>query len=310
MSKKTVVIGTRTSKLALWQTNHVKQQLENHWPDLECRLEPFVTQGDKTLDKPLPQIGGKGLFTAELESALRDGRIDLAVHSLKDLPIEDAPGLTLGAIGSRADVRDVLIAQNGWTLATLPQGAVVGTSSLRRQAQLLAHRPDLEVRSIRGNVDTRIGKVLDGAYDAAVLAGAGVTRLEMDACISEWLSLELMLPAPGQGALAVQCRADDAATLEWLTVIDDEMTRACVTAERAFLGGLGGGCSLPVGAYAQFVDDEIHLAGLVAETSGKMVIRVVGNSHLAGSRRKLPQQLGADLAQEALAEGAEALLHG
>lgn len=304
MSKiKTIVIGTRMSKLALWQTHHVKQQLESKWPDVTCRLETFVTKGDKTLDRPLPQIGGKGLFTAELEGALRDGRIDLAVHSLKDLPIEDAPGLTLGAIGSRADVRDVLIAKNGWTMATLPQGALVGTSSLRRQAQLLAHRPDLRVRSIRGNVDTRIGKVLFGDYDAAVLAGAGVTRLAMDDCISEWLSLELMLPAPGQGALGVQCRANDAATLALLAALDDGVTRACVTAERGFLGGLGSGCSLPVGAYAKVIDDEIYLVGLVAANSGKTVIRVVGNG-------RNPQQLGADLAQEALAEGAEVLLGG
>ncbi|MCB8944331.1 MAG: hydroxymethylbilane synthase [Ardenticatenaceae bacterium] len=303
MSKTTIVIGTRTSKLALWQTNHVKQQLERRWPGVVCRLEPFVTQGDKTLDRPLPQIGGKGLFTAELEDALRNGRIDLAVHSLKDLPIEDGPGLTLGAIGSRADVRDVLIAPHGLTLATLPQGAVVGTSSLRRQAQLLAHRPDLQVRSIRGNVDTRIGKVMAGEYEAAVLAGAGVTRLGLDDCISEWLPLEMMLPAPGQGALAVQCRADDSATLELLAAIDEAVTRACVTAERAFLGGLGGGCSLPVGAYAQMRDDGIYLAGLVAADSGKSVIRVVGNG-------RNPQQLGTDLAEEALAEGAEVLLHG
>ena len=299
---KTVVIGTRTSKLALWQTHHIKQQLESYWPGLACRLETFVTQGDKTLDKPLPQIGGKGLFTAELEAALRDGRIDLAVHSLKDLPIEEAPGLTLGAIGSRADVRDVLIAKNGWTLATLPPGAVVGTSSLRRQAQLLTHRPDLEVRSIRGNVDTRIGKVGDDEYDAVVLAGAGVMRLAMDEFISQWLPLEVMLPAPGQGALAVQCRAQDRATHDLLATIDDENTRACTTAERSFLASLGGGCSLPVGAYAKMMNGEIYLAGLVAAANGQTVIQVVGNG-------RDPQRLGTDLAQEALAEGAEVLLH-
>ena len=154
MPEQTLIIGTRTSNLAMWQSNTIKASLGRRWPEIVCRLEPFVTKGDKTLDKPLPQIGGKGLFTAELEAALRDGRIDLAVHSLKDLPTEDSPGLTVGAICLRADVRDVLIAQNGSRLATLPAGAVVGTSSLRRKAQLLAHRPDLVVRSIRGNVDT------------------------------------------------------------------------------------------------------------------------------------------------------------
>jgi hydroxymethylbilane synthase len=300
---ETVLIGTRTSRLALWQAHHIQQHLETQWPGLACRLETFVTKGDKTLDKPLPQIGGKGLFTAELETALRDGRIDLAVHSLKDLPIEDVPGLTLGAIGSRADVRDVLIAKNSWTLATLPEAAVVGTSSLRRQSQLLAHRPDLKVCSIRGNVDSRIAKVLHGDYDAAVLAAAGVTRLEMDAHISQWLPLEVMLPAPGQAALAVQCRADDKATLAILAAIDDQRTRACVTAERSFLAGLGGGCSLPVAAYARMEDEDIFLLGLVAADNGSMVIRVVGNG-------RDPQQLGADLAQEALAEGAEVLLYG
>ena len=300
---ETLYIGTRTSQLALWQAHHIQQRLETHWPGLLCRLETFVTQGDKTGDKPLPQIGGKGLFTAELETALRDGRIDLAVHSLKDLPIEDAPGLTLGAIGSRADVRDVLIAKNSWTLATLPKDAVVGTSSLRRQAQLLARRPDLKVCSIRGNVDTRIAKVIHGNYDAAVLAAAGVTRLQMEDHISQWLPLELMLPAPGQGALAVQCRADDKATLDLLAVVDDQMTRACVTAERRFLAGLGGGCSLPVAAYAQLIEDAIILVGLVAAADGSTVVQVVGNG-------RDPQQLGADLAQEALAGGAEVLLYG
>jgi hydroxymethylbilane synthase len=300
---KSLVIGTRASRLALWQTHHIKQQLEKEWPEINCRLETLVTQGDKTLDKPLPQIGGKGLFTAELEAALREGRIDLAVHSLKDLPVEVAPGLTLGAIGSRADVRDVLIAKNGWTLATLPSGAVVGTSSLRRQAQLLAWRPDLNVRPIRGNVDTRIGKVLDGEYQAAVLAAAGVTRLAMDESISEWLPLEVMLPAPGQGALAVQCRADAHATLALLAAIDDKTTRLCVTAERTFLAGLGGGCSLPVAACARMVANVIHLTGLVAADDGQTLIRVMGNG-------RDPQQLGAELAQEALAQGAEVLLYG
>jgi hydroxymethylbilane synthase len=206
-----LTLGSRTSALAMWQSRHVMDTLQTVWPGLECTIEPFVTQGDKTLDRPLPEIGGKGLFTLELENGLREGRIDLAVHSLKDLPVDDAPGLTLGAILGRADVRDVLVAKNGQTLDTLPPGAVVGTSSLRRQAQLLARRPELTVRSIRGNVETRIHKALHGDYDATLLAGAGVTRLGLDAHISQWLALDVMLPAPGQGALAVQCRATGAA---------------------------------------------------------------------------------------------------
>jgi len=168
-----VRLGTRTSQLAMWQTNHVVEQLKRHWPDLQCVLVPIVTQGDKRLDRPLPEIGGKGLFTAELEDALRSEEIDLAVHSLKDLPVEEPDGLTLGAILSREDPRDVVVARKGVTLASLPSGAIVGTSSLRRQAQLLSLRPDLEVRSIRGNVDTRVRKVMAGEYTAAVMAGAG-----------------------------------------------------------------------------------------------------------------------------------------
>ncbi len=232
---------------------------------------------------------------------MRDGRIDLAVHSLKDLPIEDAAGLANGAISSRADVRDVLIAAKGWTLATLPAGAIVGTSSLRRKAQLLAYRPDLEVRSIRGNVDTRIRKVRTEAYDAVVLAAAGVTRLELESEISEWLPLSMMLPAPGQGAMAVQCRVDDRQIKTLLAAVHDTNASDCVTAERAFLGGLGGGCSLPVAAYAGKTGEEIHLVGLVASEDGRQVIKVEGNG-------RQPQELGAKLAQEAIVQGAEALL--
>lgn len=298
---KTIIIGTRTSQLALWQTNYVKQKLEDVWPSLVCRLETFVTQGDKTLDKPLPEIGGKGLFTAELEAALMDGRIDIAVHSLKDLPVADAAGLTVGAISPRADVRDVLVAREKWTLGSLPLGATVGTSSLRRQAQLLHARPDLNIQSIRGNVDTRLRKVQEGQYDATILAAAGLTRLGLENHIAQYLPLDIMLPAPGQGALAVQCRVADTAVLSLLAAIDDAETRCCVTAERAFLDGLGSGCSLPVAAYATRQNDEIMLTGLVAAGDGSRVIEVRGYG-------RDPHQLGADLAKSALAQGAAALL--
>ncbi|MEZ4730617.1 MAG: hydroxymethylbilane synthase [Caldilineaceae bacterium] len=303
--KKLVTIGTRTSDLAMWQTNHIIDRLQAAWPGLTCRLQPFVTQGDKTLDKPLPVIGGKGLFTAELERSLLAGEIDLAVHSLKDLPVEDAPGLTVGAITSRADVRDALVARHGWTLATLPQGAVVGTSSTRRAAQLQARRPDLLIRSIRGNVDTRVRKVLNGDYDAAVLALAGLERLGLDEHITERLTLAVMLPAPGQGALAVQCRADDQAILALLAAIDEGAVRAAVTAERAFLHGLGGGCSAPVAAYAQVTEEtghrQIQLQALVGSADGRQIIRVRG----AGSTAP---DLGERLAKQALQEGAATLL--
>ena len=310
--KTQVTIGSRTSALALWQTHHIIDRLQAAWPGLTCHLQPFVTQGDQTqaLDKPLPVIGGKGLFTAELERALLAGEIDLAVHSLKDLPVEDAPGLTIGAITNRADVRDALVARNGWTLATLPQGAVVGTSSTRRAAQLQALRPDLVIRSIRGNVDTRLRKVLNGDYDATLLALAGLARLDLADKVTECLALEVMLPAPGQGALAVQCRADDEATLALLAAIEDGLVRAAVTAERAFLHGLGGGCSAPVAAFAQVQEaaDKVwlQLDALVASANGQQIIRVTGTTprvHVQGALL-----LGEQLAADALNQGAAKLV--
>lgn len=297
----TLTVGTRTSQLALWQTNHVIQLLQTAWPDLLCRTEPFVTQGDKTLDRPLPDIGGKGLFTSELEASLRDGRIDLAVHSLKDLPVEDAPGLVVGAIIGRADARDALVAKNDWTLQTLPVGAVVGTSSLRRQSQLLQIRPDLQVRSIRGNVETRIRKVLEGDYDATILAAAGLARLGLDQCITEWLPLAVMLSAPGQGALAVQCRADDTATLNLLTAIDQFEVRTAVTAERSFLYHLGGGCAVPIAAHATWTAANLLLTGFVGTLDGRRIIRVE-------DRGEKPWQLGAQVAETAVAQGAQDIL--
>lgn len=301
-------IGTRTSKLAMWQTDHIMDRLQKAWPGLECRIEPFMTQGDATLDKPLPQIGGKGLFTAELEAALRDGRIDIAVHSLKDLPVDDEPGLTLGAITSRAPVGDALIAREGWTLETLPQGAIIGTSSNRRRAQLLAVRPDLQVRSIRGNVQTRAQKVANGDYHATILAEAGIRRMEMGHLVTQWLPLDIMLPAPGQGALAVQCRADDTSTLALLAAIEDEAVRTAVTAERTFLKSLGGGCSAPIAAYARInrrdaenAEGSIYLEALVASTDGKQTVKVVGEGND-------PIALGKQLTTQAIAQGADHIL--
>ena len=306
---KLLKIGTRTSKLAMWQTDHIMDRLQAVWPELECRVEPFMTQGDKTLDKPLPQIGGKGLFTAELEAALLDGRIDIAVHSLKDLPVEEPAGLTLGAITSRAPVGDGLVAREGWTLETLPQGAIIGTSSNRRRAQLLAVRPDLQIRSIRGNVQTRARKVAEGQYHATILAEAGIRRMEMDHLVTQWLPLDIMLPAPGQGALAVQCRADDEATLTLLAAIEDDGVRTAVTAERTFLNAMGGGCSAPIAAYGQIFQRKdakgaegiIQLEALVAATDGKQVIKVTGTGDN-------PVTLGQQLATQATAQGASSIL--
>ena len=296
-----LVFGTRSSALARRQTETVQRLLASSWPSLRFETRELSTQGDRTPDRPLPEIGGKGLFTQELETALRRGEIDLAVHSLKDLPIESEGDLCLGAIPARADARDVLVSRSGRGLQALPLRSTIGTSSLRRQAQLTAYRPDLECRPLRGNVETRVRKVLEGEFDAAVLAGAGLLRLGLEGKIAEWISLEVMLPAPGQGALAVQCRSDDSELLELLKPLDDPATRSAVTAERAFLESLGGGCSTPVGAYAQYDGDGIVLKAIVASTDGRRVIRLHGQG-------RDPLRLGQQMALQALAQGAEAVM--
>lgn len=299
---RNLVIGTRGSALARWQSEWVRAELGRAWPDVVCRLQPITTSGDRLLDMPLPEIGGKGVFTEELESALRSNQIDLAVHSLKDLPIQSPDDLTLGAICRRADARDVLISSAGRSFGELPAGARLGTSSPRRAAQLLAARPDLTLRPLRGNVDSRVRKALSGEYDAIVLAAAGVLRLGLTEHIREYLSFELMLPAPGQGALAVQCRAADTSVLNLLRPLDHQATRAAVTAERAFLDALGGGCSAPIAAYATAEGDtRLSLTGLVAAVRGARVIRVAGSG-------ADPLAVGAQLAQQALAQGAAELL--
>ncbi len=302
-------VGTRGSALARWQTEHVIRRLREAWPNLSCEAIVLRTQGDRRHKTPLPLIGGKGLFTAELEAALRDGTIHLAVHSLKDLPTELADDLTLAAILPREDPHDVLISRHGYTLDTLPEGAAVGTSSPRRAAQLLARRPDLRILDLRGNVDTRVRKALDpeGPYDAIVLARAGLARLSLLEHVTQVLPLEVMLPAPGQGALAVQTRAEDDLVRALVGALDDPATRAAVAAERAFLAALGGGCAVPVAAYA-LVDEAgktLTLHGRVLSPDGRQVIDVQEHTD--------PQQaiqLGQIVAHRALAQGADALIHG
>lgn len=302
MSTNRIRIGSRGSSLALFQASHITSLLQAAWPEVVCETIVFSTRGDKTLDAPLPEIGGKGLFTAELEQALRDEFIDIAVHSLKDLPVEDSPAITVGAVTSRADVRDVLVARDGWTIETLPGQAVVGTSSLRREAQILMIRPDLRVRSIRGNVETRVRKVIDGVYDATVMAAAGLQRLNLTEHISEFFNVEDFLPAAGQAALAVQCRAEDDVTLAFLAAIDEKNARAATTAERSFLSALDSGCSAPVGAYARIAEDAlIHLSGLVASRDGLSVVRVEGRGMDAVG-------LGRETADRALTKGAKEIL--
>jgi hydroxymethylbilane synthase len=300
-SARPLILGTRSSKLALWQSEHIRTLLESEWEGLVIRLETVQTEGDRIIDRPLPEIGGKGLFTEALEQALLRGEIDLAVHSLKDLPVENPPGITVGAITKRADARDVWICPTGKRLLELAPGMVVGTSSLRRSAQLLAIRSDLTVLPIRGNVDTRIRKAQQGEFDAIVLAAAGVQRLGLDSTITEYIPFEQMLPAPGQGALAVQCRSDDEQTLRYLKVIEDTHTRRCVTAERAFLSALGGGCSAPVAAYASYHGETMRMSGMVATSDGLSMIKVEGEDND-------PNHLGQSLAKQALLQGAARLI--
>lgn len=301
-----VRIGTRGSALALWQAHHVRDLLQRAWPTLAVSIEVMKTQGDATLDTPLPQIGGKGVFTAELETALRTGAIDLAVHSLKDLPTDDSAGLVIGAIPTRATPYDALISRGNHTLDSLPAHAAVGTSSRRRAAQLLVRRPDLQLLDIRGNVDTRIRKALaaDGPYDAIVLALAGLERLGRADEVSQRLPLDDMLPAPGQGALAVQCR-DEAASRALLAPIAHRATTLAVTAERGFLAALGGGCAVPVAAYATIKNRRLTLRGRVTAPDGSRQVDVAleGVASLKGAAT-----LGQQLADLALAQHADELL--
>ncbi|NJN95472.1 MAG: hydroxymethylbilane synthase [Anaerolineales bacterium] len=303
---KTLTIGSRRSLLAQTQTNMVRDMLLAAWNDLAVEIVFMDTQGDLNRHDPLPAIGGKGLFTTELETALREGRIDLAVHSLKDLPVEDSPGLTVAAVPQRAGTQDMLLSHQATRLEDLPKNAVVGTSSLRRAAQILALRPDLAIKDIRGNVDTRLRKLDDPSfgYAAILLAQAGLHRLgHTDLEHAYPIPHPVMLPAPGQGALAVQSRADDPDTRRYLQALEHSLTRAAVTAERAFLAGLGGGCSLPVAALGTVTGSQLDLQALVASPDGCRVIRVNGSAPLDSA-----QELGRQLAAKALAQGAKELL--
>lgn len=306
-ASRAVRLGTRASRLARWQTAHIAAALRDRHDGLSCTEITLSTEGDRDDRTPLPEIGGKGVFTEALEAALRAGEIDVAVHSLKDVPTEETPGLVLAALCYRADPRDVVIARDGHTLATLPRGARVGTCSTRRSAQLLALRPDLELVALRGNVDTRVRKALDGQYDAIVIAAAGVTRLGLTDAVTEYLPLDRVLPAPGQGALAIQCRTDDADVRSLLAALDDADVRAATEAERGFLEGLGGGCAAPIAAHGRVEHTaagcRVVLRGLVASLDGRTVIRVAAAGGAARARA-----VGLELADDARARGADALL--
>ena len=296
-------IATRQSPLALWQANFVKHQLETMHPGLRVELVPMVTKGDVILDSPLAKIGGKGLFVKELEAALLDGRADIAVHSMKDVPMEFPQGLGLSVICRREDPRDAFVSNKYAALADLPAGAVVGTSSLRRQCQLKQLRPDLQVHSLRGNVGTRLSKLDQGEYDAIILASAGLIRLGLAEQIRSFIEVEQSLPAVGQGAVGIECRIDDLVVQQLLAPLADQQTTLCVLAERAMNRRLQGGCQVPIGGYAIIENEQLWLRALVGELDGSQIIRAEGRGDLTTA-----EQLGVQIAESLLAQGAGQIL--
>ncbi|HEY1801343.1 MAG TPA: hydroxymethylbilane synthase [Terriglobales bacterium] len=292
-------IGSRGSQLALWQANHVAALLRSRGHDIE--IEIIHTTGDKILDVALSKVGAKGMFTKEIEDALADNRVDLAVHSLKDLPTEISPGFELAAILPREDPRDVFCSQKFNSIEALPQGARVGTSSLRRQAQLKAIRADLTIYPLRGNVDTRLRKLDAGEYDAIILAAAGLNRLQKTNLVRQIIPVDIMCPAAGQGALAIEVRAADGKTLDLIKVLDDRSARLTTTCERALLNRMEGGCQVPIGASAELLDRELRLHAVVADPDGGIVLREVRQ----GSD---PVALGNSVADALLQRGGDAIL--
>jgi len=301
----TVRIATRKSALALWQAEYVKAQLEHFHPSIDVELVPMTTKGDVILDTPLAKVGGKGLFVKELEVAMLENRADIAVHSMKDVPVEFPEGLGLEVICPREDPRDAFVSNTYAKLSDLPEGAVVGTSSLRRQCQLKAKRPDLIIKDLRGNVNTRLRKLDEGEYDAIILASAGLIRLEMAERIAEFIEPEEMLPANGQGAVGIECRTDDDTIKALLAPLECYTTRCRVLTERAMNKALEGGCQVPIASYSLVSEDgkEIHLRGLVGAIDGSELIE----SEITGPVEQ-GEALGDTLAQELLSRGADKIL--
>lgn len=302
-SNNIIRIATRQSPLAMWQAIYVKTQLEQAYPDLVVELVPMVTKGDIILDTPLAKVGGKGLFVKELELALLEGRADIAVHSMKDVPVEFPEGLGLVTICEREDPRDAFVSNQYSSLEQLPIGSIVGTSSLRRQCQLKERRPDLQIRDLRGNVGTRLSKLDNGEYDAIILAVAGLKRLGLEDRIRQAMAPEISLPAVGQGAVGIECRLSDSRTQALLTALNHSATAVCVEAERAMNMRLEGGCQVPIGSYAIWQGQQLWLRALVGAPDGRTMIR--------GERTFSPdqaQQAGISLAEELLNKGAREIL--
>lgn len=296
-------IATRKSPLALWQAYYVKEALQQAHPGLEVELVTMVTKGDVILDTPLAKVGGKGLFVKELEVAMLEGRADLAVHSMKDVPVDFPPGLGLVTICEREDPRDAFVSNHYENIEQLPQGAVVGTCSLRRQCQLKAYRPDLVIKELRGNVGTRLSKLDAGEYDAIILAAAGLKRLELQERIRSFIEPEQSLPAVGQGAVGIECRTDDERMLELLVPLNHVETADRVKCERAMNLTLQGGCQVPIGSYALLEGDQIWLRALVGEPDGSHIVR----GEIRGPRSDA-EALGVQLAQQLLSQGADDIL--
>ncbi|RRN00977.1 hydroxymethylbilane synthase [Bibersteinia trehalosi] len=301
--KETLRIATRQSPLALWQANFVKQALEQRFPELSVELVTMVTKGDIILDTPLAKIGGKGLFVKELELALLENRADLAVHSMKDVPMEFPEGLGLAVICQREDPRDAFVSNQYANLNALPKGAVVGTSSLRRQCQLMARYPHLTVKSLRGNVGTRLSKLDNGEYDAIILASAGLIRLGLQERIRCFIEVEDSLPASGQGAVGIETRVNDERVLKYINSLNHPETAYCVKAERAMNARLQGGCQVPIGAYATLHGDTIAMNALVGALDGSQIIRASGAASVSQA-----ELLGVKIAEQLLAQGADKIL--
>ncbi|TQV72142.1 hydroxymethylbilane synthase [Aliikangiella marina] len=296
-------IATRKSPLALWQAEFVKAELQKFHPGLKVELVPMSTKGDKILDTPLAKVGGKGLFVKELEVAMLEDRADIAVHSMKDVPMVFPQGLGLAVICEREDPFDALVSNKFNRIDQLPEGAIVGTSSLRRQCQLKAKRPDLQIRDLRGNLGTRLGKLDEGQYDAIILASAGLIRLEMPERIAERIPAEFILPAGGQGAVGIECRLDDQQTLELLAPLNHPSTATRVLAERAVNNRLQGGCQVPIGAFAQLNNEQITIEALVGSLDGNTIIQrsITGDADAA-------EKLGIEIAESLLSAGADKIL--
>jgi hydroxymethylbilane synthase len=298
-----VRIATRKSPLALWQANDVANRLRALHPGLQTELLQLTTQGDRILDAPLTKVGGKGLFVKELEQAMLEGRADIAVHSMKDVPMELPHGLALPVICEREDPRDAFVSNRYNSLAELPQGAIVGTSSLRRASQLRARRPDLVIRDCRGNVQTRLGKLDDGEYHAIILASAGLKRLGLESRIAAVIAVTESLPAVGQGAVGIECRMHDPVTRKLIAALNHEPTALRVRAERAMNHRLQGGCQVPIAGYAEISGEQLHLTALVAGLDGRTVLRAAQRGDATA-----PERLGVAVAENLLAQGADRIL--